>query len=141
MTYIFEHTQRKNEQTKARRSRGMRRTFFSYAAMTRRGVTNVCEVMALCIALFFVTTSAILAETKTDKDNEPPPIIKKEKVQVIKYRKKTRIDFTELTVQGDLKRPSGFLILKRKGIEFSGLINLRKDFDDKLYDSVNFIGK
>ena len=45
---IFEHTRRKNEQTKARRSRGMRRTF-SYAAMTRRGVTKVCEVMALCI--------------------------------------------------------------------------------------------
>ena len=53
MTDIFKHPQRKNGETKARRSRGMRRTL-SYAAMTKRGVTNVCEVMALCIVLILV---------------------------------------------------------------------------------------
>ena len=94
------------------------------------------KIIVYGVLFSFIFVSGIFAATK---DSEEAPIIKREKIQVIKYKKKTRIDFTELSIQGDLKRPSGFLILKRKGVEFSGLINLRKDFDDKLYDSVNFI--
>src|SRR3989338_5607911 len=94
------------------------------------------KIVLYGVLLNFIFLSVSFAK---DKDHEEAPIIKREKIQVIKYKKKTRIDFTELSLHGDLKRPSGFLILKRKGVEFSGLINLRKDFDEKLYDSVNFI--
>ncbi len=93
----------------------------------------------IIVTLLFLNFIFVSGSFGADKNSEEAPIIKKEKIQVIKYKKKTRIDFTELSIQGELKRPSGFLILKRKGVEFSGLINLRKDFDEKLYDSVNFI--
>lgn len=59
----------------------------------------------------------------------------------IQYQRHTRIDFSDVLIKGDIKRPAGFLILKRAHVKFQGLIKLRKDFDKKLMKSLYIVGE
>lgn len=52
------------------------------------------------------------------------------------YRKKTVIDFTGVTLEGELKKPEGSLMLHRGKTEFDSLIKLRGDFQQELEKSV-----
>jgi hypothetical protein len=61
-----------------------------------------------------------------------------EKPEVI-YKKKTEIDFEALELEGELVKPQGNLILERKRAVFNPLIQLKKDFDSEIQQSVGDI--
>lgn len=52
------------------------------------------------------------------------------------YKKKTVIDFSDVTLEGELKKPEGALMLHRGKTRFDSLIKLRADFQQELQKSV-----
>ncbi|MEM6733650.1 MAG: hypothetical protein AAF658_18970 [Myxococcota bacterium] len=46
----------------------------------------------------------------------------------VKFKKVTKIDFTEGLIEGDLMRPEGSYVVSRKASQFSKLIRVRQNF-------------
>tara|TARA_Y100000034_G_C6880045_1_gene403116 strand:- start:934 stop:1188 length:255 start_codon:yes stop_codon:yes gene_type:complete len=55
----------------------------------------------------------------------------------IQYKKKTEIDFDDVTVEGALKRPHGAYLLDKRGSSFNPLIKLKENWDQEMIESVN----
>jgi len=53
------------------------------------------------------------------------------------YKKKTVIDFNDVTLEGELTKPEGSYVLNRKKTKFSSLIKLRDNFLPELHKSVD----
>jgi hypothetical protein len=53
------------------------------------------------------------------------------------YKKKTVIDFNDVTLEGDLTKPEGSYILNRRATKFGSLIKLRDNFNPELQKSVD----
>ncbi len=53
------------------------------------------------------------------------------------YKKKTVIDFNDVTLEGDLTKPEGSYVLNRKKTKFGSLIKLRDNFNPELQKSVD----
>lgn len=54
---------------------------------------------------------------------------------------KTRIDFTESTIEGKIKAPEGFFLQGRKSQSLSQMVKLRSEFRKKLWDSSYVVEK
>lgn len=52
-------------------------------------------------------------------------------------RKKTVIDFTDVSVEGELTKPEGSYVLNKKQAQFKSLIKVRSDFQPELQKSVD----
>ena len=52
-------------------------------------------------------------------------------------RKKTTVDFTDVTVDGELTKPEGSYVLDRNRTRFGSLIKLRDNFVPELQKSVD----
>lgn len=50
----------------------------------------------------------------------------------VKYKKVTKIDFTEGLIEGDLMRPEGSYVVSRKASQFSKLIRVRQSYAREL---------
>ncbi len=46
----------------------------------------------------------------------------------VRYKKVTKIDFSEGLIEGDLMRPEGSYVVSRKASRFSKLIRVRQNF-------------
>jgi len=57
----------------------------------------------------------------------------------VTYKKKTSIDFSDVTIKGELTKPEGSYVGVRKGIKFKNFIKVRADFRDKISESVDNI--
>tara|TARA_B100000131_G_C17941567_1_gene542544 strand:- start:398 stop:637 length:240 start_codon:yes stop_codon:yes gene_type:complete len=57
----------------------------------------------------------------------------------IVYKKTTEIDFEGIELEGELVKPQGALLLERKTASFNPLIQLRRNFDVEMSESVNEI--
>ena len=53
------------------------------------------------------------------------------------YKKKTVIDFSDVTIEGELVKPEGSYIVNRKKTRFKNLITVRSDFRPELGRSVD----
>lgn len=53
------------------------------------------------------------------------------------YRQRTVIDFTDVTLEGELKKPEGTVMMHRGRTQFDSLIQLRGDFQQELERSVD----
>jgi hypothetical protein len=53
------------------------------------------------------------------------------------YKKKTIIDFSDVTIQGELTKPEGSYVLNRKKTNFRSLLKLRQDFLPELFNSTD----
>ena len=53
----------------------------------------------------------------------------------IVVRKKTVVDFNDVTVEGELTKPEGSYLLNRNKTRFQSLIRLRDNFDPELQKS------
>lgn len=53
------------------------------------------------------------------------------------FKKRTVIDFNEVTLEGELTKPEGSYVLNRKKTKFSSLIKLRDNFLPELQKSVD----
>lgn len=55
----------------------------------------------------------------------------------IAYKKRTVIDFTDVTIEGELTKPEGSYIVNRKFSKFSSLIKLRENYVFELLSSAS----
>jgi len=53
------------------------------------------------------------------------------------FKKKTVIDFSDVTLEGELTKPEGSYMLNRGKTKFNSLIKLRSDFNPELQRSVD----
>ena len=63
----------------------------------------------------------------------------KEEDRKVVYKQRTEIDFEGLNVEAILLKPTGSLVIERKQASFNPLINLLKDFNDQIEQSVQEI--
>jgi hypothetical protein len=56
--------------------------------------------------------------------------------QKVKYKKTTQYNFQDDTISGDLTRPDGEYVEARRKVRHSNLIRIRKNFRDKILQSV-----
>lgn len=52
-------------------------------------------------------------------------------------RKKTAIDFTDVTVEGEISKPEGSYTIVKKKTKFDSLIKIRSNFNPELQKSVD----
>jgi hypothetical protein len=57
----------------------------------------------------------------------------------VRYRKKTEIDFEDVLVDGELKKPHGAYLLDKRQSSFNPLIRMKEDFNTEMIESVNQI--
>ena len=57
--------------------------------------------------------------------------------QDVQYKKKTVIDFEDLLIEGELKKPTGDYFFERKKRKFDSLIKVRKNFEAEMFKSVD----
>jgi hypothetical protein len=62
-----------------------------------------------------------------------------EQGNIIKYRQKTVIDFEDVMLEGQIKKPSGSFLMTQSKKKFNSLINLKKDFNRELVKSVDLL--
>lgn len=53
------------------------------------------------------------------------------------YKKKTVIDFTDLSIEGELTKPQGSYLLNRRKTGFTSLLKYRQNFLPELRNSVD----
>jgi hypothetical protein len=81
--------------------------------------------------------TALLALAAEPKAETPPgPKVVQEPDKVI-VRKRTVIDFSDVTVEGELTRPEGSYLLNRNQTRFKSLIRLRDNFNPELQKSAD----
>ena len=78
-------------------------------------------LLALFLALIFATRS--YAQDVVQQEDK------------ISYKKKTTIDFSDKTIEGELVKPEGAFVGVRKDIKFKNFIKVRANFRDKLEES------
>lgn len=57
----------------------------------------------------------------------------------VRYKKRTEIDFEDVAVDGELKKPHGAYLLDKRQSSFNPLIRLKENFNEEMIDSVNQI--
>jgi hypothetical protein len=57
----------------------------------------------------------------------------------VRYKKKTEIDFEDVSVEGELKKPHGAYLLDKRQSSFNPLIRLKENFNQEMVESVNQI--
>lgn len=55
----------------------------------------------------------------------------------VEYKKKTIIDFSDVTIQGELTKPEGSYLLNRKRTNFKTLLKIRANFLPELFSSTD----
>ena len=82
----------------------------------------------LVAVLFLLFSFMFLAAQETDEEG-----------RLIKYREKTVIDFEDVMLEGQIKKPSGSFLMDRSKTKFDSLINLKQDFNKELVRSVDLL--
>jgi hypothetical protein len=83
-----------------------------------------------------MVAAALWAGPALAQDDKPEVKIIQEEDRTV-YRKKTVIDFTDVTVEGELTKPEGSYLLNRKKTDFTSLIKVRDNFNPELQKSVD----
>jgi len=76
-------------------------------------------IMVIVCALLFLSSLAFAQDTR--------------------YRKKTIIDFDDVLLEGELKKPAGAYITERRELSFRNLIKTRPDFVEEMVRSVDVL--
>ena len=88
------------------------------------------------LLLLMVLAGPVLAQDKPkDKDPVAPKVVQEADKVVV--RKRTVIDFNDVTVEGELTKPEGSYLMNRNKTRFQSLIKLRKDFNPELQKSAD----
>ena len=82
----------------------------------------------LIAVLFLLLSFMFLSAQETDEEG-----------RLIKYREKTVIDFEDVMLEGQIKKPSGSFLMDRSKTKFDSLINLKQDFNKELVRSVDLL--
>lgn len=90
-------------------------------------------------ALLAAVTLALPASAADEKKAEAPaPNVKViQEADKVVVRKRTVIDFNDVTVEGELTKPEGSYLLNRNKTRFQSLIKLRDNFNPELQKSAD----
>ena len=91
-------------------------------------MTEVIVMKKLVAVLFLLFSFMFLSAQETDEEG-----------RLIKYREKTVIDFEDVMLEGQIKKPSGSFLMDRSKTKFNSLINLKQDFNKELVKSVDLL--
>jgi len=58
---------------------------------------------------------------------------------IVKYRQKTVLDFEDVMLEGQIKKPTGSFLMDRAGSGFNSLIKMKENFNKELVRSVNLV--
>jgi hypothetical protein len=75
-----------------------------------------------------------IAQDKAEETKGPKVVREADKIVV---RKRTVIDFNDVTVEGELTKPEGSYLLNRNKTRFQSLIRLRDNFNPELQKSAD----
>jgi hypothetical protein len=89
---------------------------------------KTARVLALALSLALPAVAAEPARKAVKVVQEPDKVI---------VRKRTVVDFNDVTVQGELIKPEGSYLLHRNKTRFEPLVQLRQDFDAELVRSAD----
>lgn len=92
-------------------------------------------VCALLLALSFPVAAVAADDDVTEGETQE---IDGKKVRVV-YKKKEEINFDDVLIQGELKKPQGAYLLNRKKSDFSDMIDERAHFKLELKKSLDEI--
>ena len=92
------------------------------------------KFLLLLGTLFLFSLGTFVAQAQTSSSEES---VKAK----INYKKHTVIDFSDMLIKGELKKPTGSLVLKRAHVKFQGLIQLKQNFDGELSESIDKIAE
>jgi len=96
--------------------------------------------LSICVLLLALASPAGAAEPRASAasaaENKPGVRIVQEPDKVI-VRKKTVIDFNDVTVEGELTKPEGSYLQSRSRTRFRSLIRLRDNFNPELQKSAD----
>ena len=85
----------------------------------------------LCLVALFAL--AVTAPMAMAQDDDPDP----EENSNVRYKKRTEIDFEDVSVDGELKKPHGAYLLDKRQSSFNPLIRLKENFNQEMIESVN----
>jgi hypothetical protein len=93
----------------------------------------------MCCRVFLkrLAIGAILLSGMAAAAAEPKAVKVVRQPDKVIVRKRTVVDFGDVTVQGELVKPEGSYVLNRNKTRFEPLIGLRDDFDAELRKSVD----
>lgn len=57
----------------------------------------------------------------------------------VQYRKSQEVNFDGSDVDGQVRNPDGAYVVQKRGIDFLPLYKVRKNFDDNIKESVEFV--
>jgi ethanolamine utilization protein EutP (predicted NTPase) len=79
-------------------------------------VTSLCLTSVLAV----LTTSTVYAKK-------------------VEYRKTQEVNFDAVDVDGAVRNPDGAYLVQKRGIDFVPLYKVRKNFDDNIKESVEYV--
>src|SRR5438270_13819121 len=85
---------------------------------------------------FLVVAILALPALAQDKKEEKGPKVVQEADKIV-VRKRTVIDFNDVTVEGELTKPEGSYLMNRNKTRFQSLIRLRDNFNPELQKSAD----
>ena len=88
------------------------------------------------LLLALLAAPAFAQDKAAAKDDPKGPKVVQEADKVV-VRKRTVIDFNDVTVEGELTKPEGSYLLNRNKTRFQSLIRLRDNFNPELQKSAD----
>ena len=88
------------------------------------------------LLLALLSMPAFAQDKAPAKDDPKGPRVVQEADKVV-VRKRTVIDFNDVTVEGELTKPEGSYLLNRNKTRFQSLIRLRDNFNPELQKSAD----
>ncbi len=55
------------------------------------------------------------------------------------FRKVQEVNFSEMSLKGELRNPDGSYLVQKKGVKFLPLYEVQKNFDEKIRNSANLV--
>ncbi len=104
--------------------------------MTLRRWTFLAALLAAPLALAQDAPAPKGSTTTTTREGDTTVRTIQEEDRVV-VRKKAVVDFTDVTVDGELTRPEGSYVLNKKRTRFNSLIKVRDNFVPELQKSVD----
>jgi hypothetical protein len=101
-----------------------------------RRVGGRTTVLRRAVLIALLSLPALADEKAAESAQKPGVKVIREPDKVV-IRKRTVIDFNDVTVEGELVKPEGSYVLDRSRTRFPSLIRLRDDFNPELQKSAD----
>jgi hypothetical protein len=95
------------------------------------------EMKKVLLGLMVAVSVGMAAPAFAQEEAAEPTDKVVQEADVTKFKKKTVIDFSDVTIQGELTKPEGSYLLNRKKTNFRSLLKTRTNFLPELFNSTD----